>query len=245
MKSLRCSIARPASGYGMMCQTWGWPSQTSTSALTPASLARFGAQEWSRRGFLAALRAALEAPTRPGPWRFDDVNEFDADAPGWLDARLTVVLLLLAGPGYGCNTGTVDLEAVPYAFVIVEGSVSWTEDPDRLLALATRIGGRYMGPDRAEEYGARNGGKDELVWAVTEDDRFAIDKTLAVLEDELDPESFFRSHRGFIVRFDRIRAIEPTGAGTFQLLLDHPDEPKVPLARERAKKLRERIPFSG
>jgi DNA-binding LytR/AlgR family response regulator len=87
--------------------------------------------------------------------------------------------------------------------------------------------------------------KDELVWAVTQEDRFAIDKTLANLEDELDPEAFFRSHRGFIVRFDRIRAIEPTGAGTFQLLLDHPDEPKVPLARERAKKLRERIPFSG
>jgi len=87
--------------------------------------------------------------------------------------------------------------------------------------------------------------KGELVWAVTEKDRFAIDKTLAILEEELDPESFFRSHRGFIVRFDRIRAIEPTGAGTFQLLLDHPDEPKVPLARERAKKLRERIPFSG
>lgn len=87
--------------------------------------------------------------------------------------------------------------------------------------------------------------KDELVWAVTAQDRFAIDKTLAVLEHELDPEAFFRSHRGFIVRYDRIRAIEPTGAGTFQLLLDHPEEPKVPLARERAKKLRERIPFSG
>lgn len=87
--------------------------------------------------------------------------------------------------------------------------------------------------------------KDELVWAVTKEDRFAIDKTLAVLEEQLDPESFFRSHRGFIVRYDGIRAIEPTGAGTFQLLLDHPEGPKVPLARERAKKLRERIPFSG
>lgn len=87
--------------------------------------------------------------------------------------------------------------------------------------------------------------KDELVWAVTDDDRLAIDKTLANLEDELDPESFFRSHRGFIVRYDRIRAIEPTGAGTYQLVLDHPDAPKVPLARERAKRLRERIPFSG
>ncbi|MGB9341622.1 MAG: LytTR family DNA-binding domain-containing protein, partial [Polyangiales bacterium] len=87
--------------------------------------------------------------------------------------------------------------------------------------------------------------KDELVWAVTDVDRFAIDKTLANLEGELDPDAFFRSHRGFIVGYDRIRAIEPTGAGTYQLLLDHPDAPKIPLARERAKKLRERIPFSG
>ena len=87
--------------------------------------------------------------------------------------------------------------------------------------------------------------KDELVWAVTPTDRFSIEKTLAALEEELDPELFFRSHRGFIVRLDRIRAIEPVGAGTYQLLLDHPEEPKVPLARERAKKLRERIPFSG
>ncbi|MGD8825949.1 MAG: LytTR family DNA-binding domain-containing protein [Myxococcales bacterium] len=87
--------------------------------------------------------------------------------------------------------------------------------------------------------------KDELVWAVTDDDRFAIDKTLATLEEELDPDSFFRSHRGFIVRFDRIRGIEPSGAGTYQLRLEHPEAPKIPLARERAKKLRERIPFSG
>ena len=87
--------------------------------------------------------------------------------------------------------------------------------------------------------------KDELVWAVVAEDRFAIDKTLAQLEAQLNPEEFFRSHRGFIVRYDRIRAIEPTGAGTYQLRLEHPERPKIPLARERAKKLRERIPFSG
>ena len=34
-------------------------------------LARFGAREWPRDGFLAALRSALERPTRVGPWRFD------------------------------------------------------------------------------------------------------------------------------------------------------------------------------
>ncbi len=34
-------------------------------------LARFGAREWSRSRFLAALRRSLERPTRRGPWRLD------------------------------------------------------------------------------------------------------------------------------------------------------------------------------
>lgn len=34
-------------------------------------LERFGAAEWPRGRFLAALAAALEQPTRGGPWRFD------------------------------------------------------------------------------------------------------------------------------------------------------------------------------
>lgn len=115
--------------------------------------------------------------------------------------------------------------------------------PDRLERIAVRRKDAYVVLELRDVVYFEV--KDELVWAVTDDDRLAIDKTLANLEDELDPESFFRSHRGFIVRYDRIRAIEPTGAGTYQLVLDHPDAPKVPLARERAKRLRERIPFSG
>ena len=86
--------------------------------------------------------------------------------------------------------------------------------------------------------------RDELVWAVTDGDRFALDTRLTSLARRLDPALFFQSHRSCIVRVDRIRMIEPAGARTFRLLLDHPDEPKVPLARDRAAKLRERIPFS-
>jgi leucyl/phenylalanyl-tRNA---protein transferase len=37
-------------------------------------LARFGARDWPRRHFLAALQKALGRPTRPGPWRFDDAG---------------------------------------------------------------------------------------------------------------------------------------------------------------------------
>lgn len=57
----------------------------------------------------------------------------------------------------------VDDEAPPYAFVKVDGSVTVDDDLDRVRAVATKIGGRYMGADRAEEFGARNGVPGELI----------------------------------------------------------------------------------
>ena len=57
----------------------------------------------------------------------------------------------------------VDDERPPYSFVQVQGIASISEDPEDLLDIATRTGGRYMGADRAEEYGRRNGVPGELV----------------------------------------------------------------------------------
>jgi hypothetical protein len=47
--------------------------------------------------------------------------------------------------------------------VQVQGTATVSVDPDELLASATAIGGRYMGADRAEEFGRRNGVPGELV----------------------------------------------------------------------------------
>ena len=57
----------------------------------------------------------------------------------------------------------VDLEEPPYAFVQVQGEAELSEDPVELLRTATAIAGRYMGPDRAEEFGKRNAVPGELV----------------------------------------------------------------------------------
>ena len=57
----------------------------------------------------------------------------------------------------------VDVEEPPYAFVKVDGTVEITEDPDEVLRVATLVGGRYMGADQAEAYGARNGVPGECV----------------------------------------------------------------------------------
>jgi PPOX class probable F420-dependent enzyme len=57
----------------------------------------------------------------------------------------------------------VDDDRPPFAFVIVQGRASLSEDLDELRHWAGRIGGRYMGADRAEEFGARNGVPGELL----------------------------------------------------------------------------------
>jgi PPOX class probable F420-dependent enzyme len=57
----------------------------------------------------------------------------------------------------------VDDEHPPFAFVHMRGRVTLSEDPDELLRTATEIAGRYMGADRAAEFGARNAVPGELV----------------------------------------------------------------------------------
>jgi PPOX class probable F420-dependent enzyme len=61
----------------------------------------------------------------------------------------------------------VDEETPPFAFVLVEGMARAEADAPDLLYWATRIAGRYMGADRAEEYGRRNGVPGELLVRVT------------------------------------------------------------------------------
>lgn len=61
----------------------------------------------------------------------------------------------------------VDDETPPFAFVVIEGTVEISRDPDDLLEWATCIGGRYMGAARAEEYGRRNAVPDEMLVRLT------------------------------------------------------------------------------
>jgi hypothetical protein len=57
----------------------------------------------------------------------------------------------------------VDLETPPYAYVQVQGVAMISDDPDELVASATLIGARYMGAERAEEFGRRNAVRGELL----------------------------------------------------------------------------------
>ncbi|MFB7998111.1 PPOX class F420-dependent oxidoreductase [Streptomyces sp. NPDC056002] len=68
----------------------------------------------------------------------------------------------------------VDDERPPFSFTVIEGRAELSEDLGQLRDSATRIGARYMGEDRAQEFGERNGVPGELLV------RVRIDKVVAL-----------------------------------------------------------------
>lgn len=75
------------------------------------------------------------------------------------------------------RTGQVALsfhdDVPPFSFVTIEGTVELIDDLDQVRSWAARIAARYMGAERAEEYGARNGVAGELLVRVTPTKRIA------------------------------------------------------------------------
>jgi len=61
----------------------------------------------------------------------------------------------------------VDDEQPPFAYVHIRGTATAEDNPPDMLEWATRIGARYMGEDRAEEFGRRNGVPGELLVRLT------------------------------------------------------------------------------
>lgn len=103
-------------------------------------------------GFLASDGRPLVAPI----WFIVDNGElvFNTDrdsAKGRALARDSRVVICVDDPH------------PPFSFVQVQGIASTEDNARDLLDVATRIGGRYMGADRAEEFGRRNGVSGEVV----------------------------------------------------------------------------------
>jgi len=117
------------------------------------------------RSFVAAnVRPAMLATTR--------ADGRPHVAPVWIDADDdgSIVFTTGADTVKGRNLARdgraslcVQDDQPPFSFVMVEGTATLSDDVDDVRRWAARIGGRYMGADRAEEYGARNGVPGELL----------------------------------------------------------------------------------
>jgi PPOX class probable F420-dependent enzyme len=121
-------------------------------------------------------RAFLRSPVRPAVLATTHPDGRPHVAPVWydLDDDDRVVFNTGAQTVKGRNLrhgGQVSLcvqdDQPPFAFVMISGRAVWSGDVAVVRPWAARIGGRYMGADRAEEFGARNGVPGELVVWVT------------------------------------------------------------------------------
>ncbi len=64
-------------------------------------------------------------------------------------------------------------------------------------------------------------------------------RTLEELSDQLDPETFWRAHRSFLVNIQHIREVVPWFKSTYQLRMDDPKKTEVPVSRSQTKRLRD------
>ncbi|GAC1644863.1 MAG: PPOX class F420-dependent oxidoreductase [Chloroflexota bacterium] len=57
----------------------------------------------------------------------------------------------------------IDDDVPPFAYVVIDGVAALYPDAPDKLHWTTRIAGKYMGRDRAEEYGRRNAVPEEIL----------------------------------------------------------------------------------
>jgi PPOX class probable F420-dependent enzyme len=120
-------------------------------------------------------RAFLRAPVRPAVLSTVRGDGRPHTAPVWYDLDgSTLVFTTGAATVNGRNLGRdprlalcVQDERPPFSFVTVEGRAELSDDIADVRNWAARIGARYMGAARAEEFGARNGVVGELLVRVT------------------------------------------------------------------------------
>jgi PPOX class probable F420-dependent enzyme len=116
------------------------------------------------------MRDFLQESTRTGKLAFVTASGRPLVAPVWFvveDGTLVFNTGKDTAKGQALardprTTICVDLEQPPFAFVQVQGEAEISEDPAELVRTATAIAARYMGPEKAEEFGRRNGVPGEL-----------------------------------------------------------------------------------
>jgi PPOX class probable F420-dependent enzyme len=120
-------------------------------------------------GWWQAFVAAL--PARTGKLAVTRADGSPHVAPVWVDLDGDDIVFMTSADTIKGKSilrdGRVSLcfddERPPFSFVTVTGTTTTSTDPDELLSWATRIGGRYMGAELAEDYGRRNAVPPEMV----------------------------------------------------------------------------------
>jgi two-component system LytT family response regulator/two-component system response regulator LytT len=133
---------------------------------------------------------------------------------------------------------------------VIEAAESPQEKLDRLVKLfeerpvpqksklVVRSGGRLSLVD-----------SDEVIYASIEDGVISIVtrdlegqsnfRTMEELQANLDPKTFWRVHRSYLINTNRIREVVPWFKSSYQLKMDDRKQTEIPVSRAQTRKLRE------
>ncbi len=101
-----------------------------------------------------------------------------------------------------------------------------------------RLGSRYVAVPLSQA--AYFISSDKLCFVVTEGgERILLDTPLADLEQELDPDAFFRANRQCIVSAKAVKGFRAAGKGRLVLMLSPDPRAEVLVSQERAQRFRE------
>jgi two-component system, LytTR family, response regulator LytT len=64
-------------------------------------------------------------------------------------------------------------------------------------------------------------------------------RTLEELMDQLDPETFWRAHRSYVVNIEHIREVVPWFKSSYQLRMDDRKNTEIPVSRSQTRRLRD------
>lgn len=125
------------------------------------------------------------------------------------------------------------------------------EKIDRLMQILEK---NRQGPQKSKLV-VKSGGRlhlvdsDEIIYASIEDGVISIVtkdlegpsnfRTVEELQASLDPETFWRVHRSYLVNVNRIKEVVPWFKSSFQLKMDDRKQTEIPVSRGQTRKLRE------
>lgn len=121
---------------------------------------------------------------------------------------------------------------------LVEGAAAHPARANRGGKLVVRIQNRLLLIDQREIcFASIEEGSISVVTSSVEGHSNC--RTLEELMDQIDPDTFWRAHRSFVVNIQHIREVVPWFKSSYQLRMDDPRKTEIPVSRTQTKRLRE------
>ncbi|HZP02909.1 MAG TPA: LytTR family DNA-binding domain-containing protein [Terriglobia bacterium] len=135
---------------------------------------------------------------------------------------------------------------------IVESAETASEKLDRLVQMVEE---RPLSAPQKNKIVVKSGGRlilvdaDDIIYASIQDGVISVVardlegvsnfRTVEELQTNLDPKTFWRVHRSYLVNINRIKEVVPWFKSSYQLKMDDRKQTEIPVSRAQTRKLRE------